>query len=384
MRTLIVTDSMIWNAETEYALAVAGAEAAMGFDVALAAPDGSDALAKAPAGVATNVLPGASLARSPADLLAACRWISTYTSDAPGTVVHSSRSSAHTAVALARDASTKLIHLRGGAAQPSAGALNRYLYRRRTDAVIASSGRIETWVRGRLGVPGERVFRMYLPIDLDRFGRARAAGAGAAEAEAAEVRREFGVAPDAPLVVNVARLAPVKGHGVLLEAWSRVVREHPSAVLLLVGEPWSGQPEGLKARAEALGVSESVRFAGRRDDVPAILTAADVCVCSSIGSEENSRAVSEYMAAGRPVVATSVGVIPELVVEGGTGLLAAPSDVEALSESLKRLLGDPGRAAAMGVAGGARAQELLSQQAFAAGLADVLAAVGAVNGGARS
>jgi len=384
LRTLIATDSMIWNAETEYALAVASAEAAMGLDVTLAAPEGSAALAKAPKEVSIDVLPGASLARSPADLLAACRWISNHTLNAPDTIVHSSRSSAHLAVALARAGSTKLVHLRGGAAKPSAGALNRYLYRRCTDAVIASSGRIESWVRERLRVPDERVFRMYLPIDLDRFSAgAETAGAEASEVRAAGVRREFGIASDAPLVVNVARLAPVKGHDLLIEAWSRVVGKHPSAVLLLVGEPWSGQPDGLKARAAALGISGSLRFAGRREDVPALLAAADVCVCSSIGSEENSRAVSEYMAAGRPVVATSVGVIPELVVEGATGLLVPTSDELALADSLARLIDDPPLAAEMGAAGVGRARELLSRQAFATGLAGVLSAVGATNEGTR-
>ncbi len=375
MRTLVVTDSMIWNAETEYALAVAGAEAAMGFEVSLAAPGGSVALAKAPTGVATHVLPGASLSRSPADLLAACRWISSRTLDSPGAIVHSSRSSAHVAVALARSGSTKLVHLRGGAVPPSAGALNRYLYRRRTDAVIASSGRIESWVRERLGVREERVFTIYLPIDIERF---------AAGGDGAGVRREFDIAAGSPLVVNVARLAPIKGHAVLLEAWSRVVGKYPSAVLLLIGEPWSGQPEGLAARAGELGVSSNVRFAGRRDDVPSVLAAADVCVCSSVGSEENSRAVSEYMAAGRPVVATNVGVIPELVVDGGTGLLVEPVDVGALAEGLAQLLDDPDRAAKMGASGAVRARELLSREAFASGLAGVLAAVGAADEGTRS
>jgi len=380
LRSLIVTDSMIWNAETEYALAVASAEAAMGLDVTLAAPDGSAALAKAPTCVTLDVLPGASLARSPADLLAACRWVSAYTLDAPDTIVHSSRSSAHLAVALARAGSAKLVHLRGGAAKPSAGALNRYLYRRRTDAVIASSRRVESWVRERLGVPAGRIFRMYLPIDLNRF----TFGVEATGADAQRVRHEFGIASDAPLVVNVARLAPIKGHEVLLDAWSHIAYRHPSALLLLVGEPWSGQPDGLRARASDLGVSASVRFTGRREDVPTLLAAADVCVCSSVGSEENSRAVSEYMAAGRAVVATRVGVIPELVVEGETGLLVAPSDARALADSLAGLLDDPARATAMGASGVERARELLSRESFAAGLAGVLSAVRAVNEGAPS
>lgn len=365
--TLVVTDSAIWNAETEYALAVAAAEAAMGCDVTLAAPRESVALERAPGGIRVEELPGESLSRSPADLLAAGRWISGHLHETATAVVHSSRSTAHVVTALAKTPSAKLVHLRGGAAPPRPGAFNRLLYRRRTDAVVASSGRIEMWLRGRLGLPPDRVFRIYLPVDVERF---------AAGSDPSGVRSEFGITGEAPLVVNVARLAPVKGHGVLLEAWAQVARRQPSAVLLLVGEGWSGQPEALSSLARKLGIEARVRFAGRREDVPELLAAADVCVCSSIGSEENSRAVSEYMAAGRAVVATSVGVIPELVTEGETGLLVPPSDLNALAGALLELLDDSRRAGSMGDAGQKRARAICSRRAFAGRLVEVLAAVG--------
>ncbi len=374
MRSLIVTDSLLHNAETEYALAVAGAESEMGFDVTVAAPHGSAALGRAPSGVRAAPLPGASLSRSPADLLATCRWIAGFARDGADVIVHSSGSPAHVAAALARTSSSKLVHLRGGAAIPSGGALNRHLYRRRTDAVMASSARVESWVRERLGMRSDRLFRAYVPVDMDRFAGDRATSG---------LREELGISCDVPLAVNVARLAPVKGHSVLLEAWARVVHKHPLAVLLLVGEAWSGQPEALKALAEKLDIAASVRFAGRRDDVPRILASSDLCICSSIGSEENSRAVSEYMAAGRPVAATSVGVIPELVVQGETGVLAAPGEVDGLARAVLELLDDPRRAAAMGESGRARARELCSRQAFSRQLAGVLSATGFAVKGAR-
>ncbi len=359
------------NAETEFALGVAGAEAAMGITVTFAAPEGSAAFEGLPNGVRSAVLPGEDIGRSPSDLLAAGRWISARTRETG--LVHSSRSAAHVAAGIARSPDSRLVHLRGGAARPSGGILNRCLYRRRTDAVIVSSRRIETWVRERLGLAADRLFLLYLPVDIGRF---TTEGGGTGLPAGAGIREEFGIGVDAPLVVNVARLAPVKGHPVLLDAWAAVVREHPEAVLLLVGEPWSGQPEGLRGQAARLGVLSCVRFAGRRSDVPALLAAASVCVSSSVGSEENSRAVSEYMAAGRPVVATRVGVIPELVADGESGLLVPPSDASGLASAVSGLLADHARATRMGLAARDRARELFSRQAFESGLAAVLTSVG--------
>ena len=89
------------------------------------------------------------------------------------------------------------------------------------------------------------------------------------------------------------------------------------------------------------------------------------------------------MAAGCPVAATRVGVIPELVVDGETGLLVPPSDAEALAESIGELLAGAERAAAMGASGRRRARELFSRESFATGLARVLTAVGIEAEGAR-
>jgi len=90
------------------------------------------------------------------------------------------------------------------------------------------------------------------------------------------------------------------------------------------------------------------------------------------------------MAAGRPVVATNVGVIPELVVDDETGLLVSPGDAGALAKGLEQLLGDRDRSTQMGASGAARARGLLSREAFASGLAGVLAVVCGADQGTRS
>ena len=367
LRALVITDSLIWTAEAEYAVGFARAEAAMGIDVTFACslPD----LVTGPLASEVDVrrMPGASPSSSPADFLAAVRWTSRLVDKVRPDFVHSSRSSAHLIAALAVGSRAPLIHLRGGASRPRGHALNRFLYRRCTRAVIASSGRVRDWVVERTRVPGERVHRILLPVDVHVFGLSAPPGVLASD---------LGVDASAPVVVNVARLAPIKGHDVLLEAMAEVAQEVPGARLVLVGEAWAGQPEGLMRQAAALGLSGSVVFAGRRDDVPAILAEADVCVSSSLGSEENSWAVSEYMASGRPVVATEVGVVPELVMDGTTGVLVPPGNADALATGIIAVLADPETAARMGRAGRERAVETLSREAFAGRLSSVLSQVG--------
>jgi len=368
VRSLVVTDSLIWTAETEYALSVARAESDSAWDVTLAAPRESAACEAAGTDIRLLELPGRDPGRSPADLLADIRFLSSLARKERFDVVHSSRSPAHVAAALAVGRTAPLVHLRGGAQRPRSSALNRFLYGRMTAAVIASSDRIRRWVVDGLGVPATRVHRILAPVDVGRFAGPRGGAA---------IRKELGIDVGAPLVVNVARLAPVKGQHLLVEAFARVAAERPDAVLLLVGEPWSGEPAGVLTLSERLGVGASVVALGRRDDVPDIVAEANVCVSASIGSEENSRAVSEYMAAGRPVVATRVGVVPELVAHGVTGLLVEPGAPAELSSSILELLGAPDRASAMGREAAAFAEENLSRSAFGCRVSSVLSQIGA-------
>lgn len=168
---------------------------------------------------------------------------------------------------------------------------------------------------------------------------------------------------DADFTLLVAgRLGPQKNHAVLFEALAKV-----PATLLVAGDgPLRAE---LQQRAAPLG--DRVRFLGARDDVPALLAAADALVLASAW-EGNPLVVMEAMAAGRPVVATRVGCVPELVVEG-TGILVAPGDVEALTAALSRLVAAPGDAAAMGAAALVHARRHFDARAMAERYADLYA-----------
>jgi glycosyltransferase involved in cell wall biosynthesis len=230
-----------------------------------------------------------------------------------------------------------------------AGRLARVLYRR-TTAAFAVSHQIEARCR-EAGFPAERVHWTPGVADLARFD---------GTADPSTIREEFKLG-DAPTIVCVSRLAPDRGHELLLFGYRHLLARLPAARLLLVGK---GEARArLEQLVAALGLGDRVIFTGYRDhDLPAVLAAADCFVLMGAGSDESCRAALEAMAAARPVVARRVGALPETIVDGETGILLARDDPEALGRVLGDLLADPGRARAMGRAGRRRAHDVFGPE----------------------
>ena len=157
-----------------------------------------------------------------------------------------------------------------------------------------------------------------------------------------------------PVVVVVANLIGYKGHRFFLEAWARVCEKIPHATALLVGEgPVRGECE---QQVRDLGLDDRVRFLGRRRDIPAILSIADLAVQPSL-EEGFCNAILEAMAAGLPVVATDVGGNREAVADRETGVLVPPGDSKRLEAAMLDVLTSPDRGRAMGLAGRRRAAD---------------------------
>jgi len=190
---------------------------------------------------------------------------------------------------------------------------------------LAVSREIAAELVERLGWPAERVEVAHNAVDVERVAVAAPAG----------LRARLGGSETRPLVLTPARLDAQKGHPILLEA----IAELPEALFLFAGE---GPERGsLEARAAELGVSERVRFLGRREDIPQLLAACDVFALPSL-YEGSSLAVLEAMAAGIPIVSSAIGGTEELIEDGRSGLLVPPGDAKALAAALRRLLGEPG------------------------------------------
>ena len=163
------------------------------------------------------------------------------------------------------------------------------------------------------------------------------------------------------LITLVANLRhSVKNVPMLLRAAKRVVDHDDTAQFVIAGEgELRNELEGLAVR---LGVARNVHFIGRCDDVPSLLASSFACVLTS-SAEGFSNSILEYMAAGKPVVATNVGGAAEAVIEGETGYLVASDDDAALAQRLIELLDDPEKTAAFGGAGRKIAAEKFSTQA---------------------
>lgn len=160
------------------------------------------------------------------------------------------------------------------------------------------------------------------------------------------VRAELGVAPHVPLIGTVGRLEYQKAPLDFVRMAAQVAKAYPDACFVMVGE--GPLAAAAKAEAERLGVT--IRFTGFRADAPRIASAFDVFVISSL-YEGLGRALTEAVASGRPVVATAVNGVPDLIVPGATGLLASPGDPASLAAGVLWLLDHPVEAARMGEAG---------------------------------
>ena len=171
----------------------------------------------------------------------------------------------------------------------------------------------------------------------------------------------------ARVLLALGRLVPQKGLDVAVRALPAIRASHADAVLVIAGE--GPERDDLEALARELGVDAAVLLPGRAGDVAALLERAELLVHPSRW-EGFGLVLLEAMLAARPIVATWVSSIPEIVVDGETGFLVAPDDVQALADAAIRVLDDPGE---LGAAGRARAHERFSADAMARRTAEVYA-----------
>jgi L-malate glycosyltransferase len=172
-------------------------------------------------------------------------------------------------------------------------------------------------------------------------------------------RDSLGVSDDTLLLGIVGTVFPNKGHLNLIRALPKVLAAGDVRLAIVGREEVKEYGELLRAEADRLGVAKQIIWTGHRPDVPAIMSALDVCVVASL-KENLPLVVLEAMGAGVPVLATDVGGIAECVVQGETGLLVKPGDSDALADALVKLLGDPAGRQAMGATGQRRVRDHFS------------------------
>jgi len=211
---------------------------------------------------------------------------------------------------------------------------------RATDRLIAVSPEVRDELVALHVAPRRKFSIVRLGIELEPRVRF--------EGDPAEVRRRHGIPAEKFVVGWFGRMTAVKRTDDLLTMLAGVRERGIDALLLLVGD--GDDRERLEQRAHDLGLARSCLFVGYQEDVAPWYAVCDTVVLTS-ASEGTPVTIIEALAAGRPVVATRVGGVPDVVDEGETGFLVRPGDTHALAERIQILARDPERRAAMGAAG---------------------------------
>jgi len=212
------------------------------------------------------------------------------------------------------------------------------------EGIVALAQAHADYLVRREGIEEGRIRIIANGVDTERFHPARS------EEERGSLRAALSIPASSFVVVMVAALRPEKNHGMLLDAAARIRARRNDSIFCVVGE--GPEAENLQRRSRELSLGETIRFMGRRDDIPAILAAADAsALCSHPVVETFPLAVLEAMSCGLPVIASDVGAVREMIVDGEEGRIIAPGDVGALAEALVALADAPEAGRRMGIRG---------------------------------
>lgn len=222
------------------------------------------------------------------------------------------------------------------------------------DRVIAVAETHKAYLASSKHIPAHKIAVVYNGIDLRQFAH---------DVDTQTVRRRVQLPPGARVVGIVANLWPWKAHDVFLQSAAIVLEEVPDAYFVVVGD--GPERDNLEKMAGALAIADHVRFLGAVDDVPALLRCFDLSVLSS-AHEVFPLALLESMAASRPVVATNVGSVPEIVIDGLTGFLAPPGAPDRLAQGMLHVLRHPELAHKLGQEGRKRVEELFTVERMVA------------------
>jgi glycosyltransferase involved in cell wall biosynthesis len=351
-----------------------------GVEATLACPPG--ALADAAAGVGVSLSPVRGTAgsfrlhpqhstRAVVDLAAMAVAVRRHARHMAADVVHANSTRAGLATVLARrlGAPPTVVHVRDVLPPGRAARAVRGMLRRGAAEVIAISRHVaEAFGEG----PKGRLPRViHNAVDLERFSPTMSRE---------EARGRLGLPRDGLVASVVAQITPWKGQLEVVEAFAQVRQRHPGAILLIAGEAKFVNPatrydnaayeRTLRERVAQLGLHDNVRFLGERDDVPEILRASDVTLLAS-WEEPFGRTVAEAMAAGTPVIATSIGGPAEIVDHDVDGILLEPRQPLRWGRELLALLDDPERRERLAAHARARAVASFGREAHVGAVMEV-------------
>ena len=229
-----------------------------------------------------------------------------------------------------------------------------------TDHFLVDGTCVKDLLMGKNNIPGSKISIVHLGVNPGIMKPN--------EALRKKIRNEFQLTNDLIVIGNVARFVPFKGQEYLLKAFANVVRQHPNARLLLVGDGVL-MPD-FQQLVQSLQINDAVVFAGFRDDLTAMYSAFDIYAHSSIesGGETFPFAVLQALAQELPVIETRVGDVPVMVEEGENGFVVPEKNPDGLTEKINIILNDKNLMQKMGK----QSRERLLQRFTTANMVDAV------------
>jgi glycosyltransferase involved in cell wall biosynthesis len=207
-----------------------------------------------------------------------------------------------------------------------------------------------SWVKNQ-----SKIVTIYNGLDLKTFDEKK---------DVTKIKKELSIENKDIVIGTVAKLQPKKGIHILLNAAAPIIKKFPSIKFLIVGDDADtagAYLKQLKSLVHQLNITEHIIFSGYRDDIPQIMEVIDIFLFPSF-SESFGRSLLEAMAASKPIIASNVGGIPEVVVDGETGMLIPPGNSTELAAAISYLLKNNNLRKKMGTKGRKRVEELFTME----------------------
>jgi glycosyltransferase involved in cell wall biosynthesis len=221
---------------------------------------------------------------------------------------------------------------------PISSRSRAFVFKHGCSQIVADASVIKRQLVEEHGVDPAKIQVIGSAVDLQRFKPPR---------DGNKFRREIGVGNDAPLIGNVGMIRPDKGQLELVKAAPLVLEKRPDTRFVIVGQGTGILKRGINVRnaIDQAGLAEKIIMAGYRWDTPDVYAASDMIVIASLRTEASPIVLREAFASGRPVIATKVGDIPEIVQHRQNGLLIEPADTQALAAAILEFITNPELAA---------------------------------------
>lgn len=339
MKIIQIVDVRWYNACADFAIQQALGLLRLGHDVLLMANPGTPpAIRAGKAGLhVSEDVDFASI-----NIIRSVRRLKDVAEDFRPDIILAHRGESHLIGALAsRKIGCRIVRFRGDVRSPRGDIFSRLLNDKMTHGIAVSTMRLKNEYESKFRLNGIPLTVIYPGIDSSRFQTAKSR---------MELKSQFGLNPERKVIGIVGRLSPVKGHHYFLKAAKIVSEKNADVQFVIAGEDAQISALQLEEHAESLGLA-NLHFFGLVENIEDLISAFDIGVIASVGSEMICRVLMEYFAAGIAVVATRVNQLEELINLSGVGLIVPPGDSQAMGGAILELTEDDSKREAAATAG---------------------------------